>query len=202
MAASGSTAGVPWSDVLTANSVPPLPGAWKVVDFGTVVRPPDSDLGRFALAWRYARERDEAVLSVEFPFESWQEPARIYDVRGWEIESRRVLVEEPGADAFLELRMRDGGGRRGYLLVQQFTEWGEEIQPPAESGWSLAVWFRSLGEQILKRFGNNGPMPATVKISLLITGDLPLDEERQAEVRRAFRLSVDDIIELLWQKEA
>jgi hypothetical protein len=45
-------------------------------------------------------------------------------------------------------------------------------------------------------------MPATVKISLLITGDLPLDEERQAEVRRAFQLSVDDIIELLWQKEA
>jgi hypothetical protein len=44
-------------------------------------------------------------------------------------------------------------------------------------------------------------MPATVKISLLITGDLPLDEKRQAEVRRAFRQSVDDIIGLLWQEE-
>jgi exosortase len=202
VAASGSTAGVSWSDVLTAESLPPLQGDWRSTDFATVVRPMDSDLGRFALAWRYARERDEAVLSVEFPFESWQEPARVYDVRGWEIESRQVLTEEEGAEPLLEVRMRDGGGRRGYLLVRQFTEWGEAIPPPADSGWSLAAWFQSLGEQILKRFGNSEPMPVMVKISLLITGDLPLDQERQAEVRRAFRLSVEDIIGLLWQKEA
>jgi exosortase len=189
---------VPWADVVTTNNLPPLPDHWRLVDFGSIERPRDSDLGNFSLTWRYAGERDEAVVSLDFPFEGWHEPSRLYEMRGWEIESRRVLVDDEAAEPLLEVRMRDAGGRRAYLLVRQFTQWGEAIPPPVDIRWSLAAWYQSLGERVSQRFGSEGPGPATLQVSLLITGDLPLEKAQQAEARQVFRATVDRVVELLW----
>jgi exosortase len=190
---------VPWADVVTANNLPPLPGNWRLADFGSVERPRDSDLGHFSLTWRYAGDRDEALVSLDYPFDGWHEPSRLYEMRGWEIESRRVLVDDEPGEPVLEVRMRDAGGRRAYLLVRQFTECGEPISPPVDIGWSLAAWYQSLGERVSKRFGGSErPVPATLQVSLLITGDLPLETAQQAEARQAFRATVDRVVELLW----
>jgi hypothetical protein len=191
-------ANVPWGDVLTEASLPRLLGARKMVDFHTLARAHDSDLGRFSVAWRYEGERDEAVISVDFPLDVRHQPIRAFEIRGWEIESHRVLNDTEFNQPLFEFRMRDGGGRRGYVLVHQRTEGGEVIEPSHGGRQSFVDWCESLREQVLERFGKADPSPGKVQISLAITGDLPLDAQQRNEATETFRASVDRIVELLW----
>ncbi|TVS17280.1 MAG: hypothetical protein EA424_12915 [Planctomycetaceae bacterium] len=195
---SAGQANVPWGDVLTEASLPQLPGAWKMVGFHTLARAHDSDLGRFSVAWRYVGERDEAVISVDFPLDVRHQPIRAFEVRGWEIESYRVLSDSEFDQPVLEFWMRDGGGRRGYVLVHQRTEDGEVIEPSHGRRQSFIDWWESLREQVLERFGKADPSPGRVQISLSITGDLPLNAQQRTEATEAFRASVDRITELMW----
>ena len=189
---------VPWGDVLTEADLTGLPGSWQMVDCHTVVRAQDSDLGRFSVVWRYVGEREEAVISVDFPLDARQRPIRAYEVRGWEIESRRILSDSEWDQPVLELRMRDGGGRRGFVLVHQRTEDGRVLDPSYREHPSMMDWLAGLREQILERFGKAASTPDKVQISLSVTGDLPLNAEQRAEATEAFRASVDHITKLLW----
>jgi len=193
---------VPLTHVLRGDSLPPSLGGWQAVDFQAATRGSDSDLGPYSLAWRYADARDEAVVSLDFPFVGWHDSARGFEQRGWEIESRTVLEAEASGGPVVEVRMRDASGRRGYLLVSQWTDSGHALTPPATAGGSLSGWYKSARERVLNRFGEGESEPATFKIQLLVTGDLPLDEAGQGRAREAFQLAASRISERVWAKEA
>ncbi len=204
-AAAGNSDGsgrVPLTNVLTAGSLPRALSGWKAVSFQAETRAPESDLGHYSLIWRYADGRDEAAVSLDFPFALRRDPARGFELRGWEIETRTVLAAEASSGPVLEVRMRDASGRRGYLLVSQRTESGSSLTPPATARWSLSAWCKSAGGRVLERFGELESEPATFQIQLLVTGDLPLDEARQSQAREAFRLAAEKISERVWPQEA
>jgi hypothetical protein len=50
--------------------------------------------------------------------------------------------------------------------------------------------------------GEGESEPETLKIQLLVTGDLPLDEAKQSQAREAFRLAAGKIHQGVWAKEA
>jgi len=193
---------VPLTHVLTGDSLPPSLGGWRAVDFQAATRAPDSDLGHYSLAWRYADARDEAVVSLEFPFVGWHDSTRSFELRGWAIESRTVLQAGASGGPVLEVRMRDASGRRAYLLVSQWTDSGHALTPPATAGGALSAWCKNARERVLHRFGEAESEPATFKIRLLVTGDLPLDETRQGQAWEAFQLAAARIIERVWPEEA
>jgi exosortase len=193
---------VPLTDVLTAGSLPRSLGDWKAVGFQAETRTPESDLGHYSLVWRYADGRDDAAVSLDFPFAVRRDPGQGFELRGWEIEARTVLEAEAASGPVLELRMRDASGRRGYLLASLRTESGLSLTPPALAGWSLSAWCKKAGDRVLERFGQVESEPATFQIQLLVTGDLPLDEARQRQARAAFRLAAEKIRERVWPQEA
>jgi hypothetical protein len=98
--------------------------------------------------------------------------------------------------------MRDASGKRGYLLVRQFTDTGQTIPPPPQRGWSLSAWSVSVRDRILNRFGEAGSEPPTFQIQLLVTGDVPLDEGRQGLARESFQLAVEQLVVRLWPNAA
>ena len=201
-ASSDGSGRVPLTDVLTAGSLPRSLGGWKAVGFQAETRTPENDWGHYSLIWRYADARDEAAISLDFPFAVRHDPARGFELRGWEIEARTVLAAEASSGPVLEVRMRDASGRRGYLLVSQRTESGSSLTPPATARWALSAWCKRAGDRVLERFGQVESEPATFQIQLLVTGDLPLDEARQSQAREAFRLAAEKISERVWPQEA
>lgn len=201
---SGIRGSVPLTDVLGAASLPPSLGPWRSVDFRVTTRALENNMGRYSLAWCYADARDDAVVSLDFPFTSWQDPAGDFELRGWEIESRTEAADQAPAEAAggrgLEVRMRDASGRRGYLLVRRFTDTGQAIAPPARSGWSLSALCRNAVDRVLSRLGEAGDEPVTYQVQLLVVGDLPLDEDQQNQARQAFQLAAARIAEQLWPR--
>jgi len=191
-----------WTAALGADTLPAALGGWQTVDFQTVTRAPDSDLGRHSLVWRYADARDEAIISLDFPFIGWHHSARSFEERGWEIESRQVLAPDSPTGPVLEVRMRDASGRRGYLLVNQRTQAGQTLTPPPSAGWSLSAWLANARVRLLSRFGEEDDQPAIYKIQLLVMGDLPLDAARQAQAQEVFQSVVARICERAWAQEA
>ncbi len=189
---------VPWCDVLTEVSLRGMPESWQLVDCKALVRTQDSDLARYSVVWRFVGNRDEAVISVDYPLDARHQPLHAYAIRGWEIESSRIVGDRESKWPLLELRMRDGGGRRGFVLVHQRTEDGQVIEPSQRERPSFVQRLESLHEEILARFGKADPAPSKVQISLSVTGDLPLNSQQRAEATKAFRASVDQISELLW----
>lgn len=198
--ADGSGGGAAVATV-TGDALPATLGDWQAVGFQTVTRAPDSDLGRYSLVWRYADAREEVAVSLDFPFVGWYQSARSFELRGWEIESREILVRDESAGPVLEVRMRDASGRRGYLLVNQRTDSEHVVAPPPTSGWSLSGWLSSARERLLSRFGEGASLPATYKIQLLVTGDLPLDAARRRQAQEVFQLVVARICDRAWPKE-
>lgn len=187
---------------LTADTLPAAFDAWQAVSFQAVTRAPDSDLGRYSLVWRYAGAREEAAVSLDFPFVGWYPSARSFESRGWQIESREILAGDGAAGPVLEVRMRDASGRRGYLLVSQRTDSTRVVTPPPRSGWSLSGWLSGVHERLLSRFGEGAGQPATYKIQLLVTGDLPLDAAQRSQAQEVFQQVVARICDRVWPKDA
>lgn len=187
---------------LTADTLPGALGVWTAVGFQAVTRAPDSDLGRYSLVWRYADAREEAAVSLDFPFVGWYPSARSFESRGWEIESREILAGGGVAGPVLEVRMRDASGRRGYLLVNQRTDSANVVTPPPSSGWTLSGWLSGVHDRLLSRFGEGAGQPATYKIQLLVTGDLPLDAAQRSQAQEVFQQVVERICDRVWPKDA
>ena len=195
---------VPLSDVLSEATLPERLAALKRVESKVQTRSPNSDRGRYSIAWRYAGPQRDAIVSVDFPFAGWHDLAGCYQSRGWEVESWTVMEGDGVHDAFqapfAELRMKDATARHGHLLVTQFTAEGDALAPPSTLGRSLSAWCVAARNRVLKRFGDLGPEPTTVQVQMLVTSDLPLSDEHHQQARQAFEQAVRQIAEQLWPK--
>lgn len=196
---------VPLSDVLSEGTLPRKLGAWERHDFRARARTRNNDLGRYSISWRYTGAKEDAEVSVDFPFVGWHYLTGCYQSRGWEIESRTVVEGDESQDAigatFVELRMRDATARRGYMLVSQFAGAGAQQTPPATPGISLSAWAVAARNRVLSRFVDLGSQPTTIQIQILVTSDLPLDDEQRQQARQAFGDAIRRITEQLWPKE-
>jgi hypothetical protein len=194
---------VPLTDVLFQGALPRELGPWERAHFRALTRSRNSDLGRYSIAWHYTGAKEDAGVSVNFPFVGWQHLAGCYQSRGWEIESRTVVARDASGSAldapFVELSMRDATARCGYLLASQFTAAGDGLTPPATPG--LSAWYVSARNRVRNRFVDLGPQPWTFQIQMLVTSDLPLSDEQRQQAQHAFEEATREILTQLCTKE-
>lgn len=196
---------VPLAGILSEGALPQNLGGRKRAEFRALTRSRNTDLGRYSIAWRYAGSKDDAVVSVDFPFVGWHYLTGCYQSRGWEIESRTVVENDESQDVtsapFVELSMRDATARRAYMLVSQFTGAGQRQTPPATPGLSLSAWYVAARNRVLSRFVDLGAEPTTIQIQMLVTSDLPLSDEQRQQALQAFEEATRRITNQLWPKE-
>ena len=196
---------VPLADVLLEGALPQTLGTWERAEFRALARSRNSDLGRYSISWHYTGAKEDAIVSVDFPFVGWHYLTGCYQSRGWEIESRTVIEHDQPQElldaAFVELSMRDATARRGYMLVSQFTGAGDRQIPPATPGLSLSAWYVAARNRVLNRFVDLGAEPTTIQIQMLVTSDLPLNDEQRQQARQAFEEAIRQIAKQLWPKE-
>ena len=193
---------VPLSDVLSEATLPERLGALERVEFKVETRSPNSDRGRYSIAWHYKGSQEDAIVSLDFPFVGWHNLAGCYQARGWQVESWTVVeqdtVEETLGAPCAELQMKDASARRGHVWVRQFTGEGHALAPPSTPGRSLSAWCAAARDRVFNRFGKMVEEPSTLQIQMLITSDLPLDDEHHQRAMRAFQDAVRQITKQLW----
>ena len=115
-------------------------GLWKQMDFAVQTREAHSFYGEQSSIWNYSTTRQNAVVSLDYPFPSWHDLTWCYTSKGWQIGAQSVRTDLGVEGGLLEVRMTQPTHRHGYLLFREFDSRGEPLQ--ARPGGIEASFFR------------------------------------------------------------
>lgn len=174
-------------------------GEWRRQKFAEESRNPGSAFGEFSKIWVYQGPRQQAIVSLDYPFPGWHDLTRCYTSQGWVIDEERVEDgdgQAPGG--YVVLRLKKPGHYCGYLIFAQLDGSGKALEPRL-GGAGLSL---SRQEQAWRRFqcrlrGEStaqvgDPTGTVYQLQLFIESYVPLNDQERNQAR--------DLLVQCWQR--
>ena len=129
--------------------------------------------------WPYSNGRLHVVVALDYPYPQYHDLALCYQVQGWNVTSRRFVVDALGPSEELELNRSTGNAS---LIFASFDERGR---------WLVANQNQSLKEQLIRRFTDLDrpevdPRP-NYQMQLLTNRSDPLSADDREQMEGLFR---------------
>lgn len=115
-------------------------GPWDQAEFAVQTREAHSFYGEQSSVWRYSTGRQNAVVSLDYPFPSWHDLTWCYTAKGWHIDAQSVRTDLGVDGGLVEVSMTQPTHRHGYLLFGEFNSRGQPLS--GRPGGIEASFFR------------------------------------------------------------
>jgi exosortase len=120
---------------MDSNSAPRNLGNWKFIDYKREDRSRSADLGERSDVWRYQPQRGVAVVSFDQAFPGWHELSVCYQVSGWSLKSRQVVVPDDAKDwPAVAFELQRGPNDFAYVVFAMFNNARKPMEPPGTWG--------------------------------------------------------------------
>ena len=131
---------------VSADTLPSAVGPMIEPKYQAEHRELESDFGQNSRIWNYQFGPNQAIVSVDFPFQGYHELTVCYINSGWKLE-KRTLTDGPSGPR-VEADFTMPSGRHAFLLFQAFDAQGVPIQLPVETGGSPFVRLRKVAKSL------------------------------------------------------
>ena len=102
----------------------------KKVGFRSLTQPGSSPLGKYSHLWRFDDQGNQVFVSLNFPFDGWQQVWSFYELSGWKIiEVKPVEVPADSGQSWRveEFKMQNQYGLYGFVWYAFFDESGARV---------------------------------------------------------------------------
>jgi exosortase/archaeosortase family protein len=140
---------------MTADALPAQIGDWKRIEFETVHREVNAELGEYSHVFHYQHvgTSQRVVMSIDFPFRrGWHELCACYRASGWTLVDRGVIEDDSTSGSapwnYVQAQFERKDQTTPALLLYTFADGqGQRISPPSQD----------LYERITERIRRRGP---------------------------------------------
>jgi exosortase len=189
----------PALEALDATVLPEKLGVWQRCGFETQTRNPGSAFGEASRVWTFQGPRNQAFVSLDYPFPTWHDLTRCYTSQGWQIEAQNVSTEatQGAGNGLVEVVLTKPAYRSAYLLLAQFDAHGTVLE--ARRGGMFLSLHRH--DSALRRLtGTSGtsagdPPGPIYQLQLFVESPSLLTPAEQAEARVLFLHALEAVRE-------
>jgi hypothetical protein len=180
----------------SAGSLPPQVGLLQRAKFVPQTRDRDDILGNFSRTYEYRDANGtHYVASCDFPYSGgWHELTVCYRGLGWELQERRIGVQEsdPHAESWpcLEADFSKPDGMKGFLVASAFDYTGQPVELPSYS------FFDDLSRALTNSRGARGNR-SVFQVQVWTTAARPIDGRDREAARQLLTVARQRFHELI-----
>ena len=180
-------------------SFPDSFNGWKLAAYRDERRAMGSAFGEFSKIWTFQRDKQTAIVSLDYPFAGFHDLWECYAGHGWTREKHFVHNDPKATESpsfWIEMKLKKPGLHAGYVAFCELDPSGGALEQEGRLGATFKRYERKLASWMPgspSDARNRGPRGPVYQIQLFIESDAPLSSEEHAAVRELYFESIKNL---------